>query len=196
MAEAGYRPPLPRAQIPVAGDVGIATFKCCWSTCATAASSRAHDFEIATPHRRQRSAAATIERGQLVDEEWLLDARTQAFRGAGADAEDAGTHRAHDEDRQAAAELTARRESMDASTRACSRRDIENNDKQIQDAYIVAATRTPVGKAPRGMFRNTRPDDLLAHVLQRRVAQVPGHRPDAHRRRHHRLRDARGASKA
>ena len=38
--------------------------------------------------------------------------------------------------------------------------------KQVQDAYIVAATRTPVGKAPRGMFRNTRPDDLLAHVLK------------------------------
>ena len=33
--------------------------------------------------------------------------------------------------------------------------------KQIQEAYIVAATRTPVGKAPRGMFRNTRSDDLL-----------------------------------
>ena len=38
--------------------------------------------------------------------------------------------------------------------------------KQVQDAYIVAATRTPVGKAPRGMFRNTRPDDMLAHVLK------------------------------
>ena len=25
--------------------------------------------------------------------------------------------------------------------------------KQVQEAYIVAATRTPVGKAPRGMFR-------------------------------------------
>lgn len=33
--------------------------------------------------------------------------------------------------------------------------------KQVQEAYIVAATRMPVGKAPRGMFRNTRPDDLL-----------------------------------
>jgi len=38
--------------------------------------------------------------------------------------------------------------------------------RQIQDAYIVAALRTPVGKAPRGVFRNTRPDDLLAHVLR------------------------------
>ncbi len=46
--------------------------------------------------------------------------------------------------------------------------------KQIQDAYIVAATRTPVGKAPRGVFRNTRPDDLLAHVLREVVAQTPG----------------------
>ena len=46
--------------------------------------------------------------------------------------------------------------------------------KQVQDAYIVAATRTPVGKAPRGFFRNTRPDDLLAHVLKSVVAQAPG----------------------
>ena len=38
--------------------------------------------------------------------------------------------------------------------------------KQVQDAYIVAATRSPVGKAPRGMFKNVRPDDLLAHVLK------------------------------
>jgi acetyl-CoA acyltransferase len=46
--------------------------------------------------------------------------------------------------------------------------------KQIQDAYIVAATRTPVGKAPRGMFRNTRPDEMLAHVLRSVIAQAPG----------------------
>jgi acetyl-CoA acyltransferase len=46
--------------------------------------------------------------------------------------------------------------------------------KQIQDAYIVAAIRTPVGKAPRGMFRHVRPDDMLAHVLKGVIAQVPG----------------------
>ena len=45
--------------------------------------------------------------------------------------------------------------------------------KQIQDAYIVAATRTPVGKAPRGAFRTTRPDTLLAHVLASVLKQVP-----------------------
>ena len=46
--------------------------------------------------------------------------------------------------------------------------------KLIQDAYIVSATRTPVGKAPRGMLKNVRPDDLLAHVLKAAVAQCPG----------------------
>ena len=46
--------------------------------------------------------------------------------------------------------------------------------KQLQDAYIVAATRTPIGKAPRGMFKTTRPDDLLVRVLQSAMAQAPG----------------------
>jgi acetyl-CoA acyltransferase len=51
--------------------------------------------------------------------------------------------------------------------------------RQIQDAYIVAATRTPVGKAPRGMFRNVRPDDMLAYVLKAAIAQCPGLDPAA-----------------
>ena len=50
--------------------------------------------------------------------------------------------------------------------------------KQIQDAYIVAAVRTPVGKAPRGVFRNTRPDDLLAHVIRTALAKTPGIDPE------------------
>ena len=45
--------------------------------------------------------------------------------------------------------------------------------KQLQDAYIVAATRTPIGKAPRGMFRNLRPDDLLIRAMQSALSQVP-----------------------
>jgi len=46
--------------------------------------------------------------------------------------------------------------------------------RQIQDAYIVSAVRTPVGKAPRGVFRNTRPDDLLALVLREAIKRAPG----------------------
>lgn len=48
----------------------------------------------------------------------------------------------------------------------------------MQDAYIVSAVRTPVGKA-RGMFRNTRPDDLLAHVIRNALADVPSLDPAA-----------------
>ena len=51
--------------------------------------------------------------------------------------------------------------------------------KQIQDAYIVAATRTPIGRSHRGFFRNTRPDDLLATTLRAALAQVPGLDPVA-----------------
>lgn len=51
--------------------------------------------------------------------------------------------------------------------------------KQIQDAYIVAATRSPIGRSHRGFLRNMRPDDLLATVLKSAMAQVPGLDPHA-----------------
>ena len=51
--------------------------------------------------------------------------------------------------------------------------------KQVQDAYIVAATRTPIGKSGRGYFRNTRPDDLLVAALQSALKQVPTLDPKA-----------------
>ncbi len=43
----------------------------------------------------------------------------------------------------------------------------------MSEAYIVSAVRTPVGKAFKGNFRNTRPDDLLAHALREAMNQVP-----------------------
>jgi acetyl-CoA acyltransferase len=45
--------------------------------------------------------------------------------------------------------------------------------KQLQDAYIVAATRTPVGRSGRGMFRHMRPDDLLVAAIHGALKQVP-----------------------
>ncbi len=51
--------------------------------------------------------------------------------------------------------------------------------KQMQDAYIVAATRTPIGKSHKGYFRNYRPDDLLATILKSALAQVPSLDPKA-----------------
>lgn len=51
--------------------------------------------------------------------------------------------------------------------------------KTIQDAYIVAATRTPIGRSHRGSLRNTRPDDLLVMALKGALSQVPGLDPVA-----------------
>jgi acetyl-CoA acyltransferase len=51
--------------------------------------------------------------------------------------------------------------------------------RQVQDAYIVAATRTPIGKAPKGVFRNTRPDDLLVAAIRNALSQVPSLDPKA-----------------
>ncbi len=51
--------------------------------------------------------------------------------------------------------------------------------KQVQDAYIVAATRSPIGKSGRGYFKHTRPDDLLMAVVKSALAQVPNLDPKA-----------------
>ena len=51
--------------------------------------------------------------------------------------------------------------------------------KQVQEAYIVAATRTPIGKSGRGYFRNVRPDDLLVKAIHGALRQVPNLDPKA-----------------
>lgn len=51
--------------------------------------------------------------------------------------------------------------------------------KPIQEAYIVAATRTPIGRSHRGFFRATRPDELLVAVLRSALSQAPTLDPQA-----------------
>ena len=51
--------------------------------------------------------------------------------------------------------------------------------RTLNDAYLVAAVRTPVGKAPRGAFRTTRPDSLLARALRSVLARAPSLDPAA-----------------
>ena len=51
--------------------------------------------------------------------------------------------------------------------------------KQVQDAYIVAATRTPIGRSHKGYFKHTRPDELLATIVKAAMAQAPGLDPAA-----------------
>ncbi|WP_223787894.1 acetyl-CoA C-acyltransferase [Marinicella meishanensis] len=47
----------------------------------------------------------------------------------------------------------------------------------MKPVYIVEAVRTPIGKAPRGMFNKTRPDDLLARCLSEIIARNPSFDP-------------------
>jgi len=53
------------------------------------------------------------------------------------------------------------------------------SNKQVQEAYIVAATRTPIGRSGRGYFKNTRPDDLLIAAIKSAMLQVPSLDPKA-----------------
>src|SRR5688572_19010443 len=43
----------------------------------------------------------------------------------------------------------------------------------MADAFIVSAVRTPVGKAPNGALRHTRPDEMAAVVIKEALARAP-----------------------
>lgn len=47
----------------------------------------------------------------------------------------------------------------------------------MREAVIVSAVRTPVGKANRGVYRDTRPEDLGAAAIREALARVPGLNP-------------------
>ncbi|UPG84080.1 3-hydroxyacyl-CoA dehydrogenase/enoyl-CoA hydratase family protein [Luteibacter aegosomatis] len=78
MAEAGYRPPLPARAIPVAGDVGTATFKASLANMVEGYFASPHDVEIAG-RIADTLSGGRIERGSQVDEEWLLALERRHF---------------------------------------------------------------------------------------------------------------------
>ena len=43
----------------------------------------------------------------------------------------------------------------------------------MSEAVLVAAVRTPVGRAPKGALSTTRPDDLAATAINGALARVP-----------------------
>ena len=71
LAETGYRPPLPARRIQVAGDVGIATFKMLLVNMLEGRFVSDYDYEIAT-RIATVLCGGEVDRGSLVDEEWLL----------------------------------------------------------------------------------------------------------------------------
>src|SRR5688500_14524679 len=78
LAESGYRPPLPARRIQVAGDVGIATFKMMLVNMLEGRFISPHDGEIAT-RIATVLCGGEVDRGALVDEEWLLRLEREHF---------------------------------------------------------------------------------------------------------------------
>src|SRR5690606_6655197 len=48
----------------------------------------------------------------------------------------------------------------------------------MEEAYIISAVRTPVGKADRGALRHVRPEQLGARAVNEAIARVPGLDPE------------------
>ncbi|MFK2875861.1 3-hydroxyacyl-CoA dehydrogenase/enoyl-CoA hydratase family protein [Rhodanobacter hydrolyticus] len=78
LAESGYRPPLYQRSVPVAGDVGTATFKASLANLQAGYFASEHDIAIAT-RIADCLCGGNVERGSLVDEEWLLELERKHF---------------------------------------------------------------------------------------------------------------------
>lgn len=78
LADAGYRPALPARQIPVCGDVGTASLKMMLVNMLEGRFISAHDFEIGA-RIADTLCGGVVERGSLVDEQWLLDLERKHF---------------------------------------------------------------------------------------------------------------------
>ncbi len=78
LAEGGYRPPLPARRIEVAGDVGIATFRMMLVNMLEGRFISEYDYEIAT-RIATVLCGGEVDRGSLVDEDWLLRLERQHF---------------------------------------------------------------------------------------------------------------------
>jgi 3-hydroxyacyl-CoA dehydrogenase len=78
LAASGYRPPLPARRIAVAGDVGIATFKMLLVNMLEGRFISEYDAEIAT-RVATVLCGGEVDRGSLVDEEWLLKLERKHF---------------------------------------------------------------------------------------------------------------------
>jgi 3-hydroxyacyl-CoA dehydrogenase len=78
LSESGYRPPLPARQVPVAGDVGIATFKMMLVNMLEGRFISEHDYEVAS-RIATVLCGGDVDRGALVDEEWLLRLEREHF---------------------------------------------------------------------------------------------------------------------
>ena len=129
MSESGYRPPRARRRSRSPAATASRRSRRSWSTCATAASSAR---TTSTSRADRRGGLRRRRRRRLAGERGVPDdLERKALLRAARPPQDPGTDHGHAADRQAGAQL----------------KDHANMSKQVQDAYIVAATRTPIGKA-------------------------------------------------
>jgi 3-hydroxyacyl-CoA dehydrogenase len=78
LAEAGYRPPLPARQIPVAGRSAIATIKAYLANMLEGRFISEHDFLVAGKIAYVL-CGGDVEAGSLVDEQWFLELERRCF---------------------------------------------------------------------------------------------------------------------
>ena len=78
MAESAYRPPVAPKAIPVAGSIGIATFRMMLTNMHAGGFISDHDLEVSTRIAKVL-CGGDVDRGTLVDEQWLLDLEREHF---------------------------------------------------------------------------------------------------------------------
>ena len=78
LADAGYRPPLPARNVPVAGKTGIATLRMMLVNMRDGGFISPYDFEIGLRVARVL-CGGDVESGSLVDERWLLELERREF---------------------------------------------------------------------------------------------------------------------
>ncbi len=156
LAASGWRAPVKRL-FPVAGRSGIATIQAQLVNMRDGGFISAYDFKIARMIA-EVVCGGEVDGGTLVTEEYLLALERKAFCHL------IGQPKTHERI------LGMLDTGKPVATNAAKR---EITMKQVQEAYIVAATRTPIGRSGRGYFKNTRPDDLLLAAVRGAMAQVP-----------------------
>ena len=186
MFDAGYRAPR-KALFPVAGRNGIATIKGQLVNMRDGGFISAHDFHIASLIA-DVVCGGDVDAGSLVTEEYLMALERKHFCALldhpKTQERIMGMLQTGKPVRNCHPSAWRPPPPQDASgpasrIRSHPQRFEQDMSKQVQDAYIVAATRTPIGKSGRGLFRNTRPDDLLVAAIQGALEQVPTLDPKA-----------------
>ena len=141
LAEAGYRPPLRARQIPVAGRSAIATFKAHLANMLAGQYISEHDFLVASKIAYVL-CGGDVEAGSLVDEQWFLDLERECFMELLATEKTQARIEHTLKTGKPLEKLRSRTEPSRVAPAVSPTfpERVPDMAKQVQDAYIVAAT--------------------------------------------------------